>query len=340
MRAWLWATQMLINSCLLCFDVNEQTVDEAVERGAGLIISHHPVIFGGLKRLTGRTSTERIVEKAIRKGIALYAAHTNLDSVTGGINTRLAEKLGLKNIRILAPLKDMLCKLVVYTPLAYSAQVRDAIFGAGAGQIGNYGECSWNVEGTGTFRANDKANPFVGTRGARHEEPEIRTETIVRKHDLPATLSAMLAAHPYEEPAYDVFPLANRLDSAGLGAVGELPEPLPVSEFLARLKQTLDVKVIRHNRPHVDAVSRVAVCGGKGESLAEDAIAAKADIFVSSDCKYHKFIELEGKIILADAGHFETEYFAVEIFHDVIIKKFPNFAAHFAGTMFNPVKYF
>jgi dinuclear metal center YbgI/SA1388 family protein len=329
-----------IASCLLCFDVSEQTVDEALEHGAGLIISHHPVIFGGLKRLAGRTPTERIVEKAIRSGIALYAAHTNLDSVTGGINTRLAEKLGLKNIRILAPRKDILYKLVVYAPLAYGSQVRNAIFDAGAGRIGNYGECSWNIEGTGTFRAGDEAKPFVGTQDARHEEPEIRIETIVQKHYLPATLSAMLAAHPYEEPAYDVLPLANRSASTGLGAFGELPEPLPVDEFFARLKQTLDLKVIRHNRPHVDAVSRVAVCGGAGESLVEDAIAAAADIFVSSDCKYHKFIDVEGKLILADAGHFETEYFAVEIFHDIIIKKFPNFAVRFAGSMFNPVKYF
>lgn len=329
-----------IEACLLCLDVNEQAVDEAAERGAGLIISHHPAIFGGLKRLTGRTPTERTVEKAIRRNVALYAAHTNLDSVVGGVNTRLAEKLGLTNVHILAPRKDLLFKLTVYTPANHAAAVRKAMFDAGAGTIGNYDECSWNVQGTGTFRAGEDANPFVGAKAVMHEEAEIRTDTVVKKHELSSVVRAMIAAHPYEEPAYDVYPLGNALSSAGLGAVGNLPKPLPVYEFFAMLKQALDAKVIRHNRPHVETLSRVAVCGGSGANFIGEAMAAGADIFVTADCKYHSFIDTEGSMILADAGHFETESFAVEIFREAISKKFPNFAVHTAGSMLNPVGYF
>ncbi|MDR2562879.1 MAG: Nif3-like dinuclear metal center hexameric protein [Prevotellaceae bacterium] len=329
-----------IEACLLCFDVDEKTVDEAAERGAGLIVSHHPAIFGGLKRLTGRTPTERTVEKAIRRNVALYAAHTNLDSVAGGVSARLAEKLGLTNIRTLAPRKGLLFKLTVYTPANHAQAVRKAMFEAGAGTIGNYDECSWNVQGIGTFRAGENTNPFVGTKASMHEEAEIRTDTVVKKHELSSVLQAMVAAHPYEEPVYDVYPIENALSSVGFGAVGELPKPLPTEDFFSMLKKALDAKVIRHNRPHVAMVSRVAVCGGSGANLVGEAMAAGAEVFVTGDCKYHSFVDTEGRLILADAGHFETESFAVEIFREVISKKFPTFAVHTAGNMYNPVEYF
>jgi dinuclear metal center YbgI/SA1388 family protein len=304
-----------------------------------LVISHHPVIFGGLKKINGKNATERIVIKAIQNNIALYAAHTNLDSVCGGINTVLAEKLGLVNIKILSPMVHQLFKIVTFVPDAYSEKVRQAIFDTGAGYIGNYDSCSYNIKGTGTFRGGENTAPFVGAKGVLHSEPEIRIETIVKKEDLNSVISALKLSHPYEEPAYDIYQLENRYAKAGIGATGVLPEYMDAIDFLKRIKTNLSVKIIRHNALF-KKIRTVAVCGGSGSMYIDTAIAAGADVFVTGDCKYHQFIDYQNEIILADIGHFESEYFAIEIFYNVINKKFPTFATDSSKGIYNPVQYF
>jgi dinuclear metal center YbgI/SA1388 family protein len=326
-------------AALLCFDVTESIIDEAIEKKANLVISHHPAIFGGLKKINGKTSTERIVIKAIRNNIALYASHTNLDGVRGGINTVLAEKLGLSDIKILAPVEKYLFKIVTFAPDAYSEKIRRAMFDAGAGYIGNYDSCSYNIKGTGTFRGGENTNPFVGEKGLLHSEPEIRIETVAKKDSLNKIIAALKQSHPYEEPAYDIYQLENRFANAGIGAVGVLPEYTDPAEFMRTIKQILPVKIIRHNELF-KKVKTVAVCGGSGSGYINEAIAAGADIFVTGDCKYHQFLDYRNEIILADTGHFESEYFAVEIFYNVINKKFPNFAADLSRGIYNPVQYF
>ncbi|MDR1583649.1 MAG: Nif3-like dinuclear metal center hexameric protein [Prevotellaceae bacterium] len=328
-----------INSALLCFDITENIIDEAIEKKTNLVISHHPVIFSGLKKINGKNATERIVIKAIRNNIALYSAHTNLDSVRGGINTTLAEKLGLLDIKILSQVEKILFKIVTFVPETYSEKVRQAMFEAGAGHIGNYDSCSYNIKGTGTFRGGENTNPFVGEKGSLHNEQEIRIETIAKKENLNKVISALKQNHPYEEPAYDVYQLENKYENAGIGAIGVLPEYIDAAEFLVKIKKILPVKIIRHN-DLFKKVKTVAVCGGSGSGYINDAISAGADIFVTGDCKYHQFLDFRNEIILADIGHFESEYFATEIFYSIIKKKFPNFVADLSCGIFNPVQYF
>jgi dinuclear metal center YbgI/SA1388 family protein len=327
------------SAALLCFDITEDIIDEAIKTKANLVISHHPVIFGGLKKINGKNSTERIVIKAIQNNIALYASHTNLDSVCGGINTVLAEKLGLSDIKILSQTEKRLFKIITFVPNAHSEKVRQAMFDAGAGHIGNYDSCSYNIEGTGTFRGGENTCPFIGEKGLLHNEHEIRIETIAEKERLNKIISALNQNHPYEEPVYDIYQLENKFPNAGAGAVGVLPEYMDTLEFMARIKKVLPVKIIRHNKLF-KKVKTVAVCGGSGSGYINDALTAGADIFVTGDCKYHQFLDCQNEIILADIGHFESEYFAIEIFYSVINKKFPNFATSLSYGIFNPVQYF
>jgi dinuclear metal center YbgI/SA1388 family protein len=329
----------VVNSALLCFDITEDIIDEATESKADIIISHHPVIFKGLKKINGNSATERIVIKAIQNNIALYASHTNLDSVWGGINTTLAEKLGLSEIKILSQIEKNLFKIVTFVPEVYSEKVRQAMFDAGAGNIGNYDFCSYNIKGTGTFRGGENTNPFVGEKGLLHNEQETRIETVAKKEDVNKIISALKQNHPYEEPAYDIYLLENKFAKAGIGAVGVLPDRMDAAEFLSKIKKNLSVKIIRHNKLF-KTVKTVAVCGGSGSGYIGEAIAAGADIFVTGDCKYHQFLDCQDEIILADTGHFESEYFATEIFYNVIHKKFPTFAVNLSRSILNPVQYF
>ena len=325
---------------LLCFDVTEKIVDEAICKNLNMIVSHHPVIFYGLKRLTGKTPTERIIIKAVKNDAAIYCAHTNLDSVSGGISTTLARKLGLEDIKILSPKQNRLLKLSVFAPCDHAETVRSAMFAAGAGTIGKYDCCSYNTEGYGTFRAGEGARPFVGTSGEYHREPETLVQILTERSKLNDVLKAMLSAHPYEVPAYDIFALENKLENVGLGAVGNLPEALSCNEFFDRLKNVLDVKCLRHSHPAKDSIRRVAVCGGSGTELLSQAVSSGADVFVTGNCKYHQFADFAREIISVDAGHFETECFAVEIFYDLIHKKFPNFAVCLSEHISNPILYY
>jgi len=322
---------------LLAFDVTEQVIDEAALHGCNLVISHHPVIFSPLKRISDGTSTERIIVKAVRNSITIYSAHTSLDSVYGGVSFRLAEKIGLKDVEVLSPVREKLLKLVTFVPAGHIEKVRDAVFAAGAGHIGNYDSCAYYLSGEGSFRGNEDSDPFTGRRGELHFEAETRFETILPAYLKNAAVKALIESHPYEEPAYDIYPLMNEWQRAGLGAVGNLPDELPEQEFLKLCNTALNPVCLRHNSLSGRMVKRVAVCGGSGSSLVSAAVSRGADAMVTGDIKYHQFFEAKGELLLVDAGHYETEKFAMEIIYDMLIKKFPNFALRFSGTDTNPI---
>ncbi|PKP36044.1 MAG: Nif3-like dinuclear metal center hexameric protein, partial [Bacteroidetes bacterium HGW-Bacteroidetes-15] len=301
--------------------------------------AHHPVIFSGLKRLTGATYTERTVIKAIEHGIAIYSAHTNLDSVWEGVSMTIARRLELQKLEILEPAIDQLVKLTTFVPNANVNDIRQALFNAGAGQIGEYDQCSYNVEGTGTFRAGENTNPHVGKKGEMHQESETRVEVIVPKPILSKVVSALRNAHPYEEVAYDLYPILNKNPRAGLGMVGYLPEPQKEIDFLNKIKKIFNSGCVRHSPLTGKKIEKVAFCGGSGSSLLPNAIRVNADIFITSDIKYHQFFDAEGKIIIADIGHFESEQFTVDIFYELLTKKLPNFAVLKTNVKTNPIKY-
>ena len=328
-----------VTSALITLDVTEAVIDEAIETGCELIIAHHPILFKGIKRLNGTNYVERCVIKAIKNDIAIYAAHTNLDSVIGGVNTKICEKIGLTDLRILAPVKEQLLKLVTFIPDDHLDNVRDALFAAGAGSIGKYDKCSFGTEGTGTFRGGKESNPYVGDVGEYHFEKETRIETIIPRHLKNNIMNALLKTHPYEEVAYDIYPLENTLQQVGAGMIGELPGAEHEIDFLSRLLQIFGCKNIRHTYLLGKPVKKVAVCGGSGSFLLSAAIKAGADVFITADMKYHDFFDAEEKIVIADIGHYESEQFTKELFYEILIKKFPNFALRLSEVKTNPVLY-
>jgi dinuclear metal center YbgI/SA1388 family protein len=331
--------QREITGVLVCIDVTEAVLYEAINLGCNLVISHHPLIFRPLKKITGGNYIERCVEIACKHDITIYACHTNLDNATEGVNFYIAKKLGLQNIRTLSPKKNSLLKLSVFVPVNYAETVRNALFAAGAGHTGNYDSCSFNTEGNGTFRAGEDANPFVGNRGELHTEHETCIETIVPKGRKSAVIRALLDTHPYEEPAFDLCPLANEWSSVGSGAVGELPEDENETVFLQKIKSTFGLDVLKHSPLTGKNIRRVALCGGSGAFLIQEAIAAGAGIFITGEAKYNDFYDVEDRILLAVAGHYETEVCTKQLFYDVIQKKNTNFAVHFSKVDSNPVSY-
>lgn len=328
----------VITGVVLCTDVRECIVDEAIACGANLIVSHHPLIFHGLKKLTGRTYVERTVLKAVRHGVSIYSAHTNLDNARGGVNYKMAQKLGLDNVEVLDPQVGTLRKIVVFVPKEQASLVEHAMWNAGAGCLGDYDRCSYRVGGEGRFHALDGANPFVGAVGEDHVEQECRVEVLVNKAQCSAVISAMLAAHPYEEPAFDVLPLENADRHSGSGVVGEIPE-MDAEEFLCHLKEVFGVTTVRFSGDLLRNVKRVALCGGAGSFLIGKAIAKGADVYVTGDMKYHEFQGYEHQMILADIGHYESEQFTKEIFADIIASLHPDFEVRYAKKEENQVKY-
>lgn len=327
-----------IEAALITLDITEDVVDEAIREGCNLIVSHHPLIFRGIKRLTDNSPAGRVLLRAAINNIAVYSAHTNLDSIEGGVSFRLAERLNLQNIRVLSPLKNRLMKLVTFIPADYFKTVSDAVFDAGAGVIGNYDKCSFSVGGTGSFRAGEKADPFVGEKNKIHFEPEMRFETVFWSHLKNRIIDALIGSHPYEEVAYDIYPLGNENINAGLGCTGDLEEAVAPTDFVKMISSALDAKGLRYSqfdRP----VKKVALCGGSGSSLLEDAIGSGADAFITGDIKYHTFHEAGGRIMVIDCGHYDTEKYAVEILYELIIKKFPTFAVRFSKINTNPINY-
>ena len=329
-----------ISSALITLDVTEEIIDEAISYKCNVLVSHHPLIFNGIKSLTGKTFTEKILYKAVKHDIAIYSAHTNLDVLGNGVSRKMAEKLGLEKISILSPSKNMLLKLITYIPESHLEKVRNALFDAGAGVIGNYDQCGFAVPGTGSFRGNEYTKPFLGEKGKIHFEKEIRFETILFSHLKDKVIQALLEVHPYEEVAFDLYSLENTNVEIGSGCIGSFPHPMLEDEFLKYVSLVFDAKGIRYSALTGKPVKKIALCGGAGASLLNLAISSGADVFLTADLKYHDFFKTENKILLVDTGHFESEKFSGEILKDLIIKKFPKFAVRFSETNTNPINYF
>jgi len=329
-----------ISSVLICLDCTEAVVEEAIVGGHGLIIAHHPIVFKGLKKFNARTYIERVVQMAIKNDVALYATHTNLDKVHGGVNSKICEILGLGQCSILSPEKDDLCKVVVFCPTAEAEEIKNAMFAAGGGHIGKYDECSFLTEGNGTFRAGVGADPFVGNIGERHSENEMRVELICNRWKSNDVIRAMIAAHPYEEVAYDIYPLMNKDPFRGIGMVGELDTEMEVEAFLSLVKTKLELKGLRYSGEVNRLIHSVAVCGGSGSDLISIAKARGAQAFITSDIKYHQFFDAENDLLLIDVGHYESERFTKDLLAEILRSNFPKFAIHLTGVDTNPVQHY
>ncbi len=332
--------EMTVTGILISLDCTESVVEEAERKGCNLVVSHHPILFKGLKSLTGKTYVERTVLLAIQKGVALYAIHTNLDNIRTGVNARIASQLGLTATRILQPRAGTLSKLVTFVPAVNLEAVLQAMHHAGAGQVGNYSDCSFQTEGTGHFKPGAGSNPHIGSSGKPEKVDEIRVEVLVPRNRERAVLGALRSAHPYEEVAYYLTPLSNENQDIGAGLLGTLPQAMEPQDFLRHLKQTMNTAMVRHTRFTGRTVKSVAVCGGAGSFLLPDAIRAQAHAFVSADFKYHEFFDAEAKIMVCDIGHYESEQFTKALLQEVLSEKFTTFACHFSETVTNPISYF
>ena len=332
--------EMEITGVLICLDSIEKIVDEAIEKNCNLIIAHHPIIFKGLKKMTESNYIERVVFKCIKNNIALYAIHTNLDNHFDGVNKEIANRIGLKNLRILQPIQGNLSKLTVFVPKDALEKLDEAIFKAGGGQIGNYSECHFRTEGTGTFKGNENSNPQIGNKNVREAFEEFRVEYLVSNYNLRNVLNAMYASHPYEEVAYEIYPIQNSNQFEGAGMIGELETEVDEITFLTQLKTTFNCGIIRHSQLLGRKIKKVAVCGGSGSFLLSKAIQQKADIFITGDFKYHEFFDAENKLIIADIGHFESEQFTTNLLAERMKENFTNFAIHLTEHNTNPINYF
>ena len=329
-----------IQGALVTLDCTEQIVDEAIAKNCNLIIAHHPIVFKGLKKLNGKNYVERVVLKAIKNNIALYAIHTNLDSVQHGVNAEICKRIGLSDTKILAPKSGILKKLVTFCERKDAEFLRNILFEAGAGHINHYGECSFNIDGIGTFRGDNKSNPTLGEPEILEYANETRIEVIIKAQDECKILSALLKNHPYEEVAYDIYALENKLQNVGSGMIGELEQAIEGGDFLRLVKNNMKATVLRHTAMLPKKVKKVAVCGGSGSFLLKNAIAAGADAFVTADFKYHEFFDAEDKIMIVDIGHYESEQFTSNLLVANIQEKFPNFAIRLTEHNTNPIIYF
>lgn len=325
---------------LVSLDVTADVVLEARERNCNLIVAHHPILFRGIKRLTGADYVQQTLISAIKADIAIYAIHTNLDNVLHGVNGAMARRLQLTNCRILLPKSKRLQKLYTFVPPAHAETVRAALFAAGAGHIGNYSECSFSHEGTGTFRPGQATKPYSGTAGTRQTDPEIKLEVIFPEWLRTAVVTALLTTHPYEEVAYDIISLENQYQQVGSGLIGTVSAPMHEADFLDHVRQSFNLHVIRHTPLRQKPVQTVALCGGAGSFLTEAAKRAGADIFITSDVKYHEFFDAGAGMVLADIGHWESEQFTIDLLLDFMSQKFPTFAVLKTRLKTNPVRYF
>jgi dinuclear metal center YbgI/SA1388 family protein len=329
-----------VTGVLVTLDTLENVIDEALEKNCNLIVSFHPIIFSGLKKLNGSTYVERVVMKAIKNDIAIYAMHTALDNSIEGVNAKICDVLGLKNRKVLIPQKSTIKKLTTYAPIKVAEKVRLALFKAGAGTIGNYDNCSFNYKGEGTYRGNEASNPVIGKKGEIHTENEICISVIFEKHKEGKILSALLNAHPYEEVAYEIVSLENKNQDIGLGMIGEFENPISEENFLQFLKEKMNAQGIRHSKLLNKPIKKVAVLGGSGSFAIGNAISAKADAYVTSDIKYHEFYKAENKLVIADIGHYESEQFTKNLLVDILTKKFHNFAIILSQKNTNPIYYY
>ena len=332
--------EMEVTGAIICLDSTEAVINEAIDKKCNLIIAHHPIIFSGLKQLNGNGYVERAVIKAIKHDIAIYTAHTNLDNIVSGVNRKIADKLNLSNVSILAPKSNILSKLVTLCPLDKADEVRDALFNAGAGKIGEYSECSYSSIGEGTFMASANASPYIGEKGQRHTEKETKIEVVFPAHLKGKLLHGLKVAHPYDEVAYDIIQLENNWNGIGSGMIGELDVEMSEQNFLKYISNVFNAKCVRHTSLLKKPIKRVAICGGSGSFLIKNAIAARADVFITSDVKYHEFFDADNQIVVMDVGHYESEQYTSELFYEIISEKFPTFALHLTKMDTNSIKYY
>ena len=328
-----------VTSVLICLDSVEQVIDEAIENGCNLVIAHHPIVFSGLKKLNGNNHIERTIIKAIKNDIAIYAIHTNLDNIKGGVSSKIADILELENQKILAPKQDLLRKLEVFVPKENVEEVQNALFSAGAGSIGDYKNCSFQSEGEGTFLPTEDAIPKIGEIGKQERVEEVKIEVIFPKNIEKRLISEMKIAHPYEEVSHQIYILDNVYHQVGSGIVGELKKEIPALEFLEKLKITMKTDCIRHTSLVKKTIKKVAVCGGSGSFLLNNTKGVGADIFITADFKYHEFFNAENDIIIADVGHYESEQFTKELIYDLLINNFSKFAVRLSKINTNPINY-
>ncbi len=328
-----------INSVLVSLDCTEEIVDEAIAKGCQLIVSHHPIVFSGLKKLNGKNYVERTVIKAIKNDIAIYAIHTNLDNYRFGVNYEIGQRIGLKNIKTLRPVSNSLLKLQVMVPQENAEILKNALFQAGAGSIGEYDECSFELQGIGNFKPNKSAQPHIGEAGKRETVKEVKLEMVLENHKKSAVLKALFASHPYEEVAYDLIRLENNDKFTGAGMIGTLDKPEDAMEFLKRIKEIFACGIIKYTSLPDTSISKVAYCGGAGSFLIKEAKNQKADIFITGDLKYHEYFDAENEIVICDIGHYESEQFTTNLLADKLKEKFTNFAVHLTGLNTNPINY-
>ncbi len=324
---------------IVALDAIETVIDEAIQQKCNLVVAHHPIIFKGLKKLNGNNYVERTILKAIKNDIAIYAIHTNLDNIKQGVNNKIAEKIGLKKLEILQPKENILKKLITFSPIDKAEELRKVLFSAGAGHLGKYSECSFNTEGTGTFKPLEGASPNTGEIGKRNEGKEAKIEVIFPGYLEQKILMAMIEAHPYEEVAYDIISLGNSLSDVGSGLIGELENAVDEAAFLKNLKSAFGLTTIRHTSLSSRKVQKVAVCGGAGSFLIPAALQHKADAYITSDIKYHEFFDAE-HMLLADIGHYESEQFTIDLLYENLTESFPNFAVRKTAVNTNPVNYY
>jgi len=325
---------------IVSLDLTEEVVEEALEKGFNLIIVHHPPIFKGLKKIDAKDPVTSMILRCIQQNIAIYAFHTNLDNVIWGVNGEIASRLGLKNLQVLSPKAGTHRQLTTYVPSSQAEKVKDAVFEAGAGAIGLYAECSFSSMGEGTFKALEGANPFIGKKGLRHIEQEQKLEFVFPIHLQAQVMVALKAAHPYETVAYNILPLENHFHELGAGAIGTLPEPVAEKDVLIMLKSIFKTGTIRHSPLTGKPIKTIALCGGSGKSLINNALIMKADLYFTGDLGYHDFFLPNGRMLLADIGHFESEQYTSDLLERVIKEKFPTFAVLKTGIYTNPVNYF
>ncbi len=328
-----------VTGILVTLDTLEHVVDEAIANQCNLIVSFHPIIFGGLKKLTGKTYVERVVIKAIQNNIAIYSMHTALDNCQQGVNAKICEVLGLANTTILLPQKNTIKKLTTYVPKSDAGALKEALFNAGAGNIGNYSHCSFINDGTGSYKAGEMAKPVKGEIGQLHHEEETQIHVTYQKAEETAVLKALFKNHPYEEVAYEIYALENSNQTIGMGMVGYLKTPMDELQFLQHIKKRMHVACVRHSNLLGKPVKKVAVLGGSGAFAISAAKHSGADVFVTADVKYHQFYEAENKLVIADIGHYETEQFTKNLLVDYLTKKIPNFAVRLSESTTNPIKY-
>ena len=328
-----------VSGVLVTLDTLEAVVDEAIENNCNLIVSFHPIIFKGLKKLTGKTYVERVVIKAIQHNIAIFSIHTALDNAFEGVNSIICDQLQLQNKKILIPQSGTLKKLQTYVPNENAEALRIALFNAGAGNIGNYDACSFNLEGKGTYRGNEESNPTLGKKGELHTENETLISVVFAKHVESKVLKALFNAHPYEEVAYEITTLDNTNQYIGMGMIGDLEQEMEELDCLKYVKQKMNTECVRHSKFLNKPIKKIAVLGGSGSFAIRAAKAFGADLLVTADLKYHDFFSAENSILLADIGHYESEQFTKSFLVDYLSKKITNFAVVLSKTNTNPVKY-